>query len=147
MLEPDFKATNSVGKNKRDVLRAAKEASQKVLLKLGAMIEREAKVSMRKGGRVAGKKKGVPAPRGKPPHVQTGNLRASITHALTSEGTVVVGPTRMAFYGKYQEDPKKLDRPFMVPAKDKVMRTAPKEWRQMAMGKTPTGRKLNSKKD
>lgn len=96
---------------------AMKRASIAPLMKCGLLLEREAKVSMKKGGRRAGFKTGVPSAPGTPPHVQEGTLRASIEHAADmSKGTVVVGPTE--WYGKIHEfgGRKHPKRPFMIPA-------------------------------
>lgn len=107
------------------------------------LVERSAKTSMAKGGREAitkvNKKTGkttktkrfrrVPSKAPNPPHVQTGNLRGSITHAIVrirrflSGGiTAIVGPTRLAWYGQIHEYGGEFGgrhypaRPFMRPA-------------------------------
>ena len=86
------------------------------LMKCGALVEGEAKRSMQAGGRVKGRKTGVPSAPGDPPHVQAGALRASIAYSATMEGTVVVGPTE--WYGKVHEygGRNHPQRPFMRPA-------------------------------
>lgn len=85
------------------------------LLKCALLVEREAKAGMRKGGRIKGRKTGVPSPPGHPPHVQTGVLRSSI-HSATTMTSAVVGPT--AKYGKFHEFGTRMHpkRPFMRPA-------------------------------
>jgi hypothetical protein len=85
----------------------------------GAIVMREVKLSMKKGGRLRGmkaKSKGIPSPVGTPPHVQTGTLRASIQAEMTSQDTVLVGPTSLASYGAVHEFSKKFPRKFMRPA-------------------------------
>lgn len=94
---------------------AVDKASRKVLVRQGAIVEREAKRLVSQGGGKAH----VPSKPGKPPHVQTGVLRSSIAFAIDTaafEPTVLVGPT--AKYGKYLEfgTRKMAARPFMRPA-------------------------------
>ncbi len=110
---------------KAAVMRRVKSSVKSPLTKCALLVENEAKRSMKKGGRPAkargprgGRARGTPSAPGTPPHVQTGNLRASITHAMVSPTLAIVGPTREAWYGKVHEfggryHPK---RPFMRPA-------------------------------
>lgn len=98
------------------VLEAVKKAKTDPLTKAARLVENDAKSSMKAGGRTTGPRGGrvqVPSTPPAPPHVQTGNLRASIQHAITEERTAVVGPTMQAPYGKVHEFGL---RPFMRPA-------------------------------
>lgn len=84
--------------------RAVNKGLISALDSVGLIIEATAKRKMRKGGRVKiGKKtKSVPSTPPDPPHVQTGNLRSSITYAVDNQaGSVVVGA--VAVYGKIHE--------------------------------------------
>lgn len=94
--------------------KAVQKASIEPLAKAALLVETAAKTSMRTGG---GKVR-TPSKSGVPPHVQTGNLRASISHAREHGGTWVIGPTRQAWYGKIHEfgGRRHPARPFMRPA-------------------------------
>lgn len=153
------------------VRKAVKQAEMPRLLQCGAIVEGIAKKSMR-GGWIStgntkvdrsafGKQYGskhrgskkthdyyASAP-GSPPHVRTGNLRNSITFAPTSKGTVVVGPTRMAWYGAVHEfggrhHPR---RPFMWPALLEAVKKFPQKFKDLPIAQTPIGRALNSKRN
>jgi len=78
----------------------------------GLIVEQEAKRLLSRGGGSGH----VPSPPGKPPHVQTGALRASVAHALTTDKGCIVGPTEI--YGKFHEFGTRIHpkRPFMRPA-------------------------------
>jgi len=125
------------------VIAAVRGASIAPVRKAAMMVEREAKASMKAGGRgKARRQKGTgkflaglryPSPPGTPPHVQTGALRASITWALVgglaTGVSAVVGPT--VKYGAVHEyggkhTPK---RPFMRPALLRVRNRMPQLFR------------------
>jgi phage gpG-like protein len=92
---------------------------------------REAKLVMKKGGRVKGSQgrdasghftkskgalKGIPSPVGTPPHRQTSHLANSINVEMTAT-SALVGPTgRFADYGAVHEFSKRFPRKFMRPA-------------------------------
>lgn len=100
-----------------DVLRMARAKTDTVLDRLAMEVEREAKLSMRKGGGKAH----VPSAPGTPPNVQTGNLRSSISWARMG-ASWVIGPTTQGYYGRYHEHGSRRHprRPFMRPALDRV---------------------------
>ena len=128
------------------VQKAVQQAQVSRIDKAALLVEADAKQSMKAGG--GGK--GVPSPAETPPHVQTGNLRASITHARTPQGTQLVGPTRMAWYGRVHEFGSarhKNKRPFMRPALMRMMKKFPMLFRKLPLGRTSAGRRLNAKKD
>lgn len=138
----------------KGVKSAVVEASEKGLMMAGALVEREAKLSMRQGGKqkgkgpLGGKLRGIPSEPGTPPHVQTGNLRASITHALASAGIVIAGTTPAAWYGKIHEHGGRNHprRPFMRPA---LIAASPKFaalFKSMNLAATKAGRQLNQKR-
>jgi len=114
------------------VVATVKRSSTKPLMACALVVEREAKQSM------TGASKGIqgrnsagqyqrradqpPSAPGSPPHVKTGNLRASISHSsVTAAQTILVGPTREAWYGQVHEFGGKRHpkRPFMLPALQK----------------------------
>jgi HK97 gp10 family phage protein len=130
---------------------AVAEAVIDPLLKCGALVERTAKVSMKEGGHLPGRKTGVPSTPPAPPHVQTGNLRASISYALTeNKKSCIVGSTRMAWYGKIHEYGGEFGgrhypaRPFMWPAllanKSNIARLL-----KLDLKNTATGRQMKPK--
>lgn len=141
------------------VLKAVRQAKVGPLEKWGALVEREAKLSMKQGGRSTGPKGGkvmTPSTPPEPPNVQTGTLRNSITHAATDEGTVLVGPTRIAPYGAVHETGGEFEtkagktvvfpqRAFMVPARDNTKGQAQKLF-SMNLGQTPEGSNLSTMK-
>lgn len=141
--------------NARQVRKAVSQAASAPggpLMRMGLAVEREAKLSMRAGGRVAGRKRGIPSAPGEPPHVQTGHLRSSITTAVTSRGTVIVGPTRTAWHGKLHELGGEFGgrhfprRAFMGPALMRVRGKASKHYKDLPLASTPAGRELNRRK-
>ena len=107
------------------------------------LVERAAKISMRKGGRSrVGLKSGKASTPPDPPNVQTGNLRNSITFAIipirrgiTQGVSAIVGPTRTAWYGKIHEYGGEFGgrnypaRPFMRPALARVQSEFANEFR------------------
>jgi len=110
------------GKLKRAVRAAVPESA----LRCAIIVEGDAKALMRIGGGIAH----TPSKEPKPPHVQTGTLRASIRSAKTATGAVV-GPTES--YGAVHEfggrhHPK---RPFMRPALDKAKPRFAKQFKNM----------------
>lgn len=139
--------------NAKQVRAAVKQASTPRLLKAALMVEREAKISMKKGGKarqrgaggrfVKGTKAGRSKP-GKPPFVQLGTLRASVKTAKTILG-YVVGPVRSAFYGKFLEFGTRFmaPRPFMRPAFVRAKRKFPKLFRGLKLKQTRAGRLLD----
>lgn len=134
--------------NKAAVLTCVKQAQISRLHKCALLVERDAKMSMKKGGRVAGRKTGVPSEPGTPPHVQTGNLRASISIGQTPYGTCLIGPTRQAWYGKIHEFGGRYHppRPFMRPALWRMKGQFALLYKDMNLASTPMGRILNSMK-
>jgi HK97 gp10 family phage protein len=84
--------------------KACPEAAKKAILSAALLVEREAKIKTT-------------------PNVDTGNLRASITHELTEEmggnvnGALIGTPDRV-FYAPYLEFGTKRNRayPFLIPA-------------------------------
>jgi HK97 gp10 family phage protein len=121
------------------VIKATNQASLTPLMEAGYMVQREAKRSMR---RFTGKSSRP----GHPPKVRTGRLRRNIRTARDKDGTVIVGPTGKAFYGKFLEaGTKRISaRRFMKPAFDKVRNKFPQLWQGKSLAKTPEGRKLNA---
>jgi len=119
------------------------------LIQSAVRVQVQAMKSMRKGGKKIGPRGGKvsePAPRGKPPHVQTGALRANIRWALTiiaRKVTAIVGPTRIAWYGRRMEDPNDLNRRFMRPALLQVRRKFAPLFANMKLASTAAGRRLN----
>lgn len=155
----------------RQVLRATREATVDSFLLCAIITEREAKIILSKGG---GRAK-VSSPAGEPPHVQTGNLRSSICFAETWDGAYIIGPTTNAWYGKVLEfGPTKIKvtkkmrgylgavlgmhlrkttthitikaHPFMRPALVKAIPKFLPKFRNLALARTPAGRRLNSRK-
>ena len=151
----------------KEVRAAAADAAIKSLMRCGALVERDAKKSMHKGGasrlpRIGGgdTKTGSkyvtvrePSPPGSPPHVQRGTLRNSITHAYDKTlGTVIVGPTSIAWYGQIHEYGGRYGRAlfpkraFMAPALTRVRKRFPAMFRNLPLSKTTAGRKLNARR-
>ncbi len=124
------------------------------------MVERQAKLLMKKGGGKTLGKKGargrsgkvgkkifVSSKPGEPPRVRTGNLRASIKSAWDKQGTrSVAGPTLSAPYGKWLEfgTRRMAPRPYMQPALLFVVPRLPALFRNMPLARTPAGRTLNA---
>lgn len=106
---------------------AVRKASVDPLAEAALMVEKEAKASMSAGG---GRAK-TPSAEGTPPHVQSGNLRASITTGRLPNGNYIIGPTRNAFYGKIHEFGGRFHpaRPFMRPALLKTRRRFPSKFK------------------
>ena len=77
---------------------AVAKASIAPLDKAAMLVEADAKASMKEGGGSSHAPSKAPAP----PHVQTGNLRSSITWAADGK-TRVIGPTTVAWYGRIHE--------------------------------------------
>jgi HK97 gp10 family phage protein len=131
--------------NSRAVILAMEQACGPRLMRCGAILVREAKESMKQGGRSIGPRGGkrqTPSDPGTPPNKQTGILRASITRAATENQTVVVGPTMP--YGQVHEfggrhHPK---RPFMRPALEKARGQFAEEFRDLPIAETPAGRSI-----
>jgi len=137
--------------NSRQVVSAVKQASVQLIMKAGFLVEREAKLSMVKGGRTTGPGGGMvgtPSAPGDPPHVQTGNLRSSIQTAMTRWLTVVVGPTLMAWYGRIHEfgSKNRAKRPFMRPALERTRRRFAALFKGLKLSRTPAGMLLNRAK-
>ena len=111
------------------VAAAVKIASIEPARKAALIVEGNAKKSMRQGGGAAK----TPSDAPNPPNVQTGALRASITHAKAGFG-YIVGPTEI--YGKFHEfGTRNLPaRPFIFPALLKSMREFPQLWRDLKFG-------------
>lgn len=149
MTQPLYKVKITL--DAKGVKTAVVQASTKGLMQAGALVEREAKLSMREGGREEGPlggKRRIPSAPGSPPHVQTGNLRASITHALSRAGIVIVGSTPAAWYGKIHEHGGRHHprRPFMRPALIKASPQFPALFKKLNLAETKAGRALNAKR-
>lgn len=130
--------------NSKQVVSAVKQASMPRIMKAAFLVERDAKLSMSKGGRSTGSrggKVGTPSAPGDPPHVQTGNLRSSIQTAPTNRLTAVVGPTLMAWYGKIHEfgTRNRVKRPFMRPALARMRKHFPALFKGLRISETPSG--------
>lgn len=102
------------------------------LKRCGAIVMRAAKTSMKRGGRVKGRKTGIPSPVGTPPHVQTGTLRASIQVEMTDR-SALVGPTSLASYGAVHEHSKPFPRKFMRPALFESKKDFPEEFKNLPL--------------
>lgn len=86
--------------NAKGVAEAIRSACVAPLDKAAALVEAEAKTSMKAGGGAAH----TPSTPPDPPHVQTGTLRASISWAPIAGGkSRIVGPTTQAWYGRIHE--------------------------------------------
>ncbi len=141
--------------DEKAVAEAVVQGSVPSLKKCAAVVEKQAKNITKKGGRVktAGGRtkkgqfkkqyKSVASPVGQPPHKQTGALSNSITWVLTNQGTAIVGPTTVAWYGAIHEHSKQFPRPFMVPALDHERPMFPRFYANMKLAQTPAGRRLN----
>lgn len=128
--------------------RQALAAPHGPLKKGGLLVEREAKLSMKTGGKDSEGRTVQHSSPFEPPYVQTGNLRASITHAQTWERgipVVIVGPTAEAWYGRILEFGGKriLPRPFMRPALRRSRKKFKLLFRRMNLARTAAGRSLN----
>ena len=128
MIRPTFKMSRVVLRTAA-VAKAVQLASIEPARKAALIVERNAKMSMRTGGGAAKTPSNAP----NPPNVQTGALRASITHARVGFG-YIVGPQEK--YGKYHEfGTRNLPaRPFIFPALLKSMREFPGLWRDLKFG-------------
>lgn len=132
----------------KEMLARLKKRTVAPLREAAFLVEREAKTSMEKGGRVkvgprGGKKVRIPSPPGTPPHVQSGIGRNSIRSAFIfglgdTPMTAVVGPTNVAFYmGHIHERGGEFGgrrypaRPFMVPALRRVQGNFPELFREI----------------
>ena len=129
---------------KRETIQAVMEAIDRPLSHIAAEVEGAAKRSMAGGG-----SEHMPSEPGTPPNVQTGNLRAQITHARTERGSYIVGPTSMAPYGRTHEYGvyPYPDRPFMRPALEMTVQRVMNRFRNLNLANTPTGRRLNSRRE
>jgi len=160
--------------NDQEVLRRVQAASVSPLVKCAALVEAEAKRLLSKG---AGKQARpdtfrenaepysyTSSPPGSPPLVRSGNLRSSISYARTPEGTIVVGPTTVGWYGRVHEFGAMITvtakmraylaavfgwhlrrsttqihipaRPFMRPALSNCVRQFPEQFRNLPLGGT-----------
>ncbi|MDO8302874.1 MAG: hypothetical protein Q7T18_06520 [Sedimentisphaerales bacterium] len=130
----------------KEVVAATDKAARSVLSKIGAFIRREAKSSIKPGG-----KKGKTSLPGQPPRSQTGLLKRFIFFGYdTSAQSVVVGPAKLggvkgkdaphtleyggstessSFYAN--KNTKRVNiapRPFMTPALNKNLPKLPAMW-------------------
>jgi hypothetical protein len=150
----------------KGVTAAVREASRTPQMRMALAIERDAKISMEKGGVVkrrskirqrdkAGRRRflnvteHVPSKPGDPPHVQTGVGRSSIrTGWIDGRNVAIVGPASppasyMAiheFGGRFHPP-----RPFMVPALLRMKSEYPKYFRKLGLTRTLSGRALERK--
>ena len=141
--------------HEKEVKEAVDQALMGRYMKIGLAVEREAKMSMKKGGGKAH----VPSQPGTPPHKQLGTLQGSITTARDEEKkTVVVGPTPVAWYGRLHEYGGTFtgrvrtvtfpQRAFMHPALDKVTRaSASRQLENLNLASTKAGSLLNRQRD
>jgi phage gpG-like protein len=132
------------------IRKAVRDASIEPKVKMALEIEREAKISMERGGRSTGPKGGkiqIPSEPGTPPHAQSGIGKGSIKHVwISNSQTALVGPTSppapyMAvheFGGRYHPP-----RPFMRPALLKTVPRYPKLYKNLPLSKTKAGKQLN----
>ena len=136
--------------NKRGILAAAKEATDIGLGKVAVAVEREAKTSMKGGGKGRGSGKGTPSQPGEPPHVQSGTLRSAIASARKRVGLWLVGVMRFAWYGRVHEygtlgkGGHHPPRPFLRPALRKVIAKVKAIFGRFALGKTAAGRRCSA---
>lgn len=156
--------------DKAAVMRAVEDAGKMSLVKCAAEVEREAKMSMKKGGKMivggGGRnakgqfkkqiKRHIPSEPGTPPHRDKGNLVGSIRYAQTETGSYVIGPTMTAFYGRVHEFGARIKmkngriivmpkRPFMRPALMNTKNRFPDFFKNLPLANTPDGRNLNSR--
>ena len=128
--------------NTRKLKRAVDTASIGPLARAGALVEATAKRLMRKGGGRgrSGPRGGmvrVPSAPGTPPHVQTGALRASISHAITQRPSgaplAIAGPT--VKYGAPHEFGSRTHpkRAFMEPALQRALPRITRLFRDMKL--------------
>lgn len=137
--------------NVSGVRAAVRQAVDPCLRRLALAVAAEAKRSMsgRGGGglgRFKSRAKGPPSAPGTPPAVKSDTLRGSISVARTPRGVYLVGPTRVAWYGRIHEFGNKdrgghhPPRPFMRPALYRVARIGSVYFRQLGLRRTPAGR-------
>ena len=129
----------------KQVVAATDKAARTVLSKIGAYIRREAKSSIRPGG-----KKGKTSLPGEPPRSQTGLLKRFLFFGYdTSSQSVVVGPAKLggikgkdaphtleyggsteatSFYTKNTKRVTIAARPYMTPALNKNLPKLPAMW-------------------
>ena len=137
MIQPTFKITG-IKMHTAELKRAVVKASMEPMMKAGALVEGDAKRSMRQGGGASR----TPSAPGTPPNAQLGDLKKSITHARDGN-TVIVGPTER--YGQIHEQagmagdwaefggrnyPK---RAFMMPALGRMARKFAKLWASLRL--------------
>ena len=140
--------------NASDLRKAVAEATIEPTRLCAISVEREAKASMKQGGKIAradGKgylTEGQPSAPGTPPHVQHGTLRGSIRYEPIegARGTYyIVGPTSPpAWYGVVHEFGGRFHppRPFMRPALARVAPRFPMVFRDLPIAETPSGKKM-----
>ena len=138
---------------KREVLQSVYQACMAPkgpLARGAAAVEGDAKTSMRTGGRDESGKTVAHSAAEEPPFVQSGNLRASITHSPDPKlnPTYIVGPTMEASYGAVHEFGGRFHepRPFMRPALRRTRRRLKQLFRKIKLALTVAGRKLNAKR-
>ena len=145
--------------NRKAVKAAVSQAVLPPLHDAGLLVRNDAVRSMKQGGKLGGAKQHdrgyynsflkryvVASPPGKPPHAQTKTLRKSIRSVMArNRKSVVVGPTRIAWYGRVHEfGTRKLPkRPFMRPALYRMINRFPALFRKLGLGNTRAGRALN----
>lgn len=114
----------------KEVVAKTDKATRSVLSKIGAFIRRDAKSSIRPGG-----KKHKSSLAGQPPRSQTGLLKKFIFFGFdTSSQSVVVGPAKLNGV-KGKDAPHTLEyggsiaaRPYMTPALNKNLSKLPEMW-------------------
>ena len=136
--------------NAEKLSKMIEETAMAGLINCAIAVEREAKKSMKQGGRMKGLDRTqahvyynsalgryVRASKPEdPPNAQTRTLRNSIRHKRMSRHLIVVGPTRIARYGEWLEFGGKYmaARPFMRPALDRAKSSFPMLFRSVRAG-------------
>ena len=108
----------------KQAFRSIRDDAKKEITTLVLICEREAKKSMKGGGRPH-----KPSAPGEPPHVDIGRLRASVTHEVEETLLGVVGRVGTNVeYGRYLElgTSKMMPRPWLRPALKKTISKAKK---------------------
>lgn len=104
----------SVKNYSKQVIQNLRKDAKIEITRIILTVEKNAKESMRGGGRPH-----VPSRPGEPPRVDTGRLRSSITHEVVSKLKGIVGRVGTNVkYGRYLElgTSKMLPRPWLIPA-------------------------------
>lgn len=116
-----------------ELFRRIQQAQTEPLNKCAILVETVAKTNFGTTSKSKKKKPGTyynsmrgywvtPSPEGKPPNIQTANLRNSIHWEKDGANKRIVGPTTLASYGRVHEFGGRhhKKRPFMLPALNKA---------------------------